>query len=151
MRRQQTQSFLVIGKRQEVVEVFARVRGPCEMPRHQHGIDAVDERAHPLEMSTVDAPGAADRYADGVDRNRIVPARFEQELGGVRIGEKILRMNLEPARRWQRGDDLRDVRQPQADARSGRRRALRRCRHGALRRGAAHNFGFVLPPWMRLQ
>src|SRR5262249_47469261 len=107
MLRDQPQGFLVIRKRQQVVEIFALMCRPGQMTRNKNRIDLVDERTNALQMSTIDPAGAADRYADGMYRNRIMPTRIEQELGRVWVGKKILRMNLKPARSRQGGHDLR--------------------------------------------
>jgi len=75
----------------------------------------VDEFANPPEMPTIDARGAADRHADGVDRYRVSTGNLHQQLAGVRIGKEILGVNLEPRCSWARGNDFREVRKSQPD------------------------------------
>ena len=108
--------FLVVGERQEVVEVFAGVRRPGEMPGDEEGVDAVAERAHAGKVRAVDAADAADRYADGVHGYRIVGGKPIEQFARVRIGEKILGMDLEPPYGGPGGRDLGEMRKPQADA-----------------------------------
>ena len=79
-------------------------------------VEPIDQSAKAREMRPIDAVGAADRDADRVHRERVVAREIRQQLDGVRIGEEVLRMDLEPADGRASGHHLRDVREPQADA-----------------------------------
>jgi len=94
--RDQAERFFVIGQRQEIVEILVVVRGPREMTRDENRVDYVDERAHPPQVDMIDPSNAAHRDSDGVHRDRVIAAHFEQKLGCVRIGEKVFRVNFEP-------------------------------------------------------
>jgi hypothetical protein len=130
MRHDQTQRFLVVWQRQEVVEIFALVRGPGEMTRDEDRIDHVDESSRPLEVRMVDPADAADGDAHRVNGNRVLPRDLDQELRGMRVSQEILGMNFQP-RGWRSGGrDLRDVRKPETDACPTRGATIWRCRHG---------------------
>src|SRR6266446_6519628 len=66
-------------------------------------------------MDTINAVGTADGDADGMNRDRVVASEIRAQLESVRIGEKILRMNLEPSDGRASGHHLRNVRKPKAD------------------------------------
>src|SRR5713101_7124626 len=66
-------------------------------------------------MDTINAVGTADGDADGVNRDRVVASEIREQLESVRIGEKVLRMNLGPADGRASGHHLRNVRKPKAD------------------------------------
>ena len=115
MRRHDAKRLRGVRQRQEIVEIRAADVRPCEVSGDEDRIQSIDERTKALEMRTVDAVGAADRDADGVHRDRVVAREIRQQLESVRIGEKVLRMNLEPSDRWASGHHLRDVRKPKTD------------------------------------
>jgi hypothetical protein len=100
------------------------------MTRDENRVDYVDEGAHPPQVDMIDPSNAADRDPDGVHRDWVIAAHFQQKLGCVRIGEKVFRVNLEPRHGRTGGHDLREVRQPEAHAGAIRHPPIRRHGHG---------------------
>ena len=85
------------------------------MSRDEDRIQSIHQCAQARQMDTINAVGAADGDADGVNRDRVVASEIRKQLESVRIGEKVLRMNLEPSDGRASGHHLRNVRKPKAD------------------------------------
>ena len=104
-----------VRQRQEIVQIRAAHRGPCEVSRHEEWIQPIDQRPKARQVLTVNTVGAPDGDADRVNRDRIIACEIRQQLESVWIGEKILRVNLEPSDGRVSGHHLRNVRKPKAD------------------------------------
>src|SRR5438309_8038059 len=66
---QEIEALVGVRQWQEVVEVRAARDAPREVLRHQHGLDASDQRREPSEMARVRTIGTAEREAHAVKRN----------------------------------------------------------------------------------
>src|SRR5262245_52836770 len=113
MRADDAQRFPGVGQWQQIVEILARMRRPGEGARHEDRINQIDQRSHTGQMQPVDAARAADRDTDRVNGDRVVACDVDEQLGGVRIGEEILRMDLEPRCGRAGGYDVGEMREPQ--------------------------------------
>jgi len=98
-------------------------------------------------MRAVDTVGTANRDADGVNGDRIVPRQVGEEFRGVRIGQEVLGMHFKASDRRTRVHYFGEMGKPETDA-SGVGSAVDG--HGHVQ-FPIHAFGFKLPPTMRSQ
>ena len=79
-------------------------------------IDARHQRLDAREMSTVDAGGAAHGNAHAMHRDGIDRRDLGEQLRGMRVGDEILGMHLEPSGHRPVAQHAGEMRQPEADA-----------------------------------
>ena len=77
------------------------------MARNEDRFDPIGESANSLQMPTINAAGASNRNTDGVYRNWIIRRQLNEKFRGMRVGQKILGMNFQPARARARSHHLR--------------------------------------------
>ncbi|GAB7539846.1 hypothetical protein BGC_60700 [Burkholderia sp. 3C] len=63
---------------------------------HQHRLIAGNQRVQPGEMARIEQPGAADRHADAMHRQRMVAAyRTERAVRGAAVAHVVLGVHFE--------------------------------------------------------
>src|SRR5713101_2349467 len=109
-----------VRQREKMIQVHPACDAPGQVLRHQHGLDALDQRREPLQMAFVQANCPPERESDAVERNWILGSEMVEPSQRRTPSQVILRVNLEPGDGRASGDDLLDVGRAQPDA--GRRR-----------------------------
>src|SRR6266851_3465641 len=85
-----------VRQREKMVEVHAARDAPREVLRHEHGLDALDQRREPVQMAPVRAIGAAERETHAVKRNGIAGPELVKGPERRPPSEIVLGMDLEP-------------------------------------------------------
>src|SRR5207245_11749682 len=132
-----------------VVPVHAVLDAPRELHRHQHRLDASDQRREPSEMARVRAIGTAEREAHAVKRDWIAGPELVEAPERRPPSEIVLGMDLEPRGGRASVDDFVDMWRAQSDA-SRCRRTASFCvasDHPTTRPPAAPRFGAPTPSW----
>src|SRR5712692_4755128 len=143
------EALVGVRQRQEVVEVHAARDAPREVLRHQHGLDASDQRRDPVQMARVKTIGAAEREAHAVKRDWIAGPELVEASERRPPSEIVLGMDLEPRGGRASVDDFVDMWRTQSDA-CRRRRAASVCiapNHPATRPPVAPRFDAPTPSW----
>src|SRR5216683_1328910 len=106
-------------KRQQVAEIGTLTRAPGKMVRDESRRNALGHLANPLEVSGINAIGAAQREADAMEGDGIVPANPLELSERHPPAHVILGVNLEPGDVGAALHDLPMVQRAKADPRRG--------------------------------
>src|ERR1700755_107359 len=97
MLAEDVETFLGVGKGQQVVQVIPSDRGPSQMLGYQHRLYALDQGHQSAEMNAVELLRVAQRERNPVNAHGVVATQFDKAAQSSRFSHVVLRMHLKEA------------------------------------------------------